>query len=285
MVQTTIDLLNKGTEANHADRFRRGNVIFLTEDGTLVTTGDIHGHRLNFERIVSYADLARNSNRHIVLQEVIHGGPENSGGGCLSYQLLFEVARYKVSFPDRVHIIMGNHDISFINNSEVIKEGKEMNRSIRSALNEEFQESSADVTLAIKRFLFAQPLAVRCENRIWLSHSLPSDKFGDEFDRQVLERELRHSDVIKPGSAYVLIWGRNHSQDLLDRMAELLDVDIFVLGHQPQVQGWSRAGRNLIIIASDHNHGCLLPIDLAESYTVEQLQKLIVPLASIGVGG
>ena len=111
MVQTTIDLLNKGTEANHADRFRRGNVIFLPADGTLVTTGDIHGHRLNFERIVSYADLARNSNRHIVLQEVIHGGPENSGGGCLSYQLLFEVARYKVSFPDRVHIIMGNHDI------------------------------------------------------------------------------------------------------------------------------------------------------------------------------
>lgn len=285
MVQTTIDLLNKGTEANHADRFRRGNVVCLPADGTLVITGDIHGHRLNFERIVSYADLERNPNRHIVLQEVIHGGPENSGGGCLSYQLLFEVARYKVSFPDRVHIIMGNHDISFINNSEVIKDGKEMNRSIRSALSEEFQENTADVTLAIKRFLFSQPLAIRCENRIWLSHSLPSDKLADQFDRHILERELRHGDVVKPGSAYVLIWGRNHSQALLDRLAELLDVDIFVLGHQPQLQGWSRAGSNLIIIASDHNHGCLLPIDLAEYYTVEKLEDLMLPLASIGVGG
>jgi hypothetical protein len=64
-------------------------------------------------------------------------------------------------------------------------------------------------------------------------------------------------------------------------MAELFDVDIFILGHQPQQQGWSRAGKNLIIIASDHNHGCLLPIDLAKSYTVETLIDSIVPLASI----
>jgi hypothetical protein len=68
---------------------------------------------------------------------------------------------------------------------------------------------------------------------------------------------------------------------LLDKLAELFDVDIFIVGHQPQQQGWSRAGENLIIIASDGNHGCLLPVDLAKSYTVEQLIDSIVPLASI----
>ena len=276
-----IDLLNKGVEANGADSFRRGNLICLPADGSLIVAGDIHGHRRNFERLVNFADLADNPDRHIVLQEIIHGGPEDSEGGCLSYRLLFDVVRYKLSFPDRVHIIMGNHDTTFISNSEVMKNGKEMNRSMRSALDREFKEASADVKLAIKQFLFSQPLAVRCDNRIWLSHSLPSARYVDEFDRQILDRQLKTDDCEKPGSAYLLTWGRKHGQPLLDKMAELFDVDIFVLGHQPQLQGWSRAGKNLIIIASDHNHGCLLSIDLAKSYTVETLIDSIVPLATI----
>jgi hypothetical protein len=176
---------------------------------------------------------------------------------------------------------MGNHDIAFINNSYVMKDGEEMNRSMRLALEREFQEAGTDIKLAIKQFLFSQPLAVRSENRIWLSHSLPGDHFADKFDRQILDRQLKNNDCEKPGSAYLLTWGRNISQQTLDKMAKLFDVDIFILGHQPQQQGWSRAGKNLIIIASDHNHGCLLSIDLAKSYTVETLIDSIVPLASI----
>ena len=281
MPQTIIDLLNKGIEANDADKFRVGNLIHLPADGSLIMTGDIHGHRRNFERILAFADLANNPDRHIVLQEIIHGGPEDSEGGCLSYKLLFDVIRYKVDFPHRVHIIMGNHDTAFINNSKVMKNGKEMNRSMRLDLDRQFQQASTDIKLAIRQFLFSQPLAVRCENRIWLSHSLPSDRYVDKFDRQILDKRLKINDVVRPGSAYLLTWGRKMSQALLDKMAKLFDVDIFILGHQPQQQGWKQAGENLIIIASNHNHGCLLPIDMTKSYTIEELIDSIVPLASI----
>jgi len=281
MPQTIIDLLNKGIEAVNADKFRRGNLIHLPAEGSLIITGDIHGHRRNFERIVAFADLANNPDRHIVLQEIIHGGPEDSQGGCLSYQLLFDAVRYKLTFPERVHIIMGNHDTAFINNSEVMKDGKEMNRAMRLALEREFQQAGANVELAIRQFLFSQPLALRCDNRIWVSHSLPGDRFVDKFDPKILDRQLKINDVVRPGSAYLLTWGRKHSQSLLDKMAKLFDVDIFILGHQPQEQGWSRAGENLIIIASNHNHGCLLSTDMAKSYTIEKLIDFIVPLASI----
>ena len=276
-----IDLLNKGLEANNTDKFRRGNLVCLPAGARLIITGDIHGHRRNFERIVAFADLAGNPDRHILLQEIIHGGPQDSQGGCLSYKLLFDAVRYKLSFPDRVHIIMGNHDTAFINNSRVMKDGKEMNRSIRSALDREFQQQSADVKLAIRQFLFSQPLAVRCDNRIWLSHSLPGDRYVGKFDRQILHRQLKINDCVRPGSAYLLTWGRRQTQATLGKLARLFDVDIFILGHQPQQQGWKRAGENLIIIASDHNHGCLLLVDLAKSYTVEQLIDSILPLASI----
>jgi hypothetical protein len=244
-------------------------------------TGDIHGHRRNFERIVSFADLAENPDTHVILHEIIHGGPEDPSGGCLSYKLLFDVARYKLQFPNQVHTIMGNHDTAFIANSEVMKGGKEMNRAMKAAIECEFDESLDEVMSAISQFLFSQALAVRCENRIWFSHSLPADRQIEKFDRDVLCRPIEMEDISRPGSAYLLTWGRRHSQEVLDKLACLFDVDLFVLGHQPQEQGYCQTGDNAVIIASDHNHGCILPIDLAKSYTVEELLDSVVPLTSI----
>ncbi len=281
MPQTTIDLLNKGIAANQTDPFRRGNTVCLPGEGSVVIGGDIHGHRRNFERLAAYADLANHPDRHIILQEIIHGGPEDDAGGCLSYQLLFEAVRYKLAYPERVHFVMGNHDTACICSSEVMKNGKEMNRAMGSALDREFSGASGDVKLAIKQFLFSQPLAVRCSNRIWISHSLPADRFVETFDATVFDRELQLADCEKPGPAYVLTWGRRHSQDALDRLAERLDTDVFVLGHQAQASGWCQAGDNLIILACDHNHGCLVDVDLTKAWTASELADRIVPLASI----
>ena len=281
MSQTTIDLLSRGIEANNADKFRRNNLIALPGEGSLIVTGDIHGHRRNFERIVSYADLANNPQRHVLLQEIIHGGPEDADGGCLSYKLLLDVVRYKLDFPHQVHTILGNHDTAFINNSEVMKNGKEMNRSMNIAIANEFSQASDKVSLALQQFLFSQALAVRTENRIWMSHSLPADRYADKFDPEIINRQLKINDIVRPGSAYLLTWGRRHSQELLDKLAEVFDVDLFILGHQPQEQGWDKAATNLIIVASDHNHGTLLPIDLARPSTTDQLVDSIVPLTSI----
>jgi len=281
MSQTTIDLLSRGIEANNADKFRRNNLIALPGEGSLIVTGDIHGHRRNFERIVSYADLANNPQRHVLLQEIIHGGPEDADGGCLSYKLLLDAVRYKLEFPHQVHTILGNHDTAFINNSEVMKNGKEMNRSMNIAIANEFSEASDKVSLALQQFLFSQPLAVRTENRIWMSHSLPADRYAEKFDPEIINRRLKINDIVRPGSAYLLTWGRRHSQELLDKLAEVFDVDLFILGHQPQEQGWHKAATNLIIVASDHNHGTLLPIDLARTSTPDELVDSIVPLTSI----
>jgi len=281
MPQTIIDLLNKGIKANNADKCRRDNLIYLPAEGSVIVTGDLHGHRRNFERTVAFADLTNNPDRHVVLQEVIHGGPEDSHGGCLSFRLLFDVIRYKLNFPDRVHVILGNHDTAFINNSEVMKDGREMNRAMRQAIGREYPKAGSEILLTMRQYMFSQPLAVKTDSRIWISHSLPGDRFLDKFDPQIFSRQLKVNDVVKPGSAYLLTWGRRHSQPLLDKLAGQFDIDVFILGHQPQEKGWKKAGENLIIIASNHNHGCVLPINLAKSYTTEQLIESLVPLASL----
>ena len=94
MPQTIVDLLKKAAEANRVDKYRCGNLICLPADGSLIVSGDLHGHRRNFKRLCAFADLANNPDRHIILQEIIHGGPQDQQGYCLSYKLLFDAARY-----------------------------------------------------------------------------------------------------------------------------------------------------------------------------------------------
>ncbi len=281
MPPEAIEIFEQGRRANRQCTLREGNVINLPHRGTLVITGDLHGHTRNFDRIVTFANLEEHPDRHVLLQEIIHGGPQDDQGGCLSYQALLRAIQYKLQFPEQVHLLMGNHDTAFIRDAEVMKDSREMNRALYQALQTEFGAAWITVRDSMRDFLRSQPLALRTANRLWISHSLPADRLVDQFDAEVLQRELTDSDLMKPGGVYILTWGRRMSQRLLDRMADLFDVDFFILGHQAQPEGWAPSGSNMIILACDHNHGCILPVSLDQPYTQEKLSRSIVPLSAI----
>lgn len=281
MPQQSIQLCREGAELNRSCRYRKGNVIHLPESGKVIVAGDLHGHRRNFERIQTYADLENNPDTHVILQEIIHGGPEDDYGGCLSWRLLFDAIHYKIRFPDQVHILLGNHDTATISNSSVLKAGKEMNLAMQSAMKRHFSQHYNDVYSAMCDYLMSQPLAVRTPNRIWLSHSLPADRYVNDFDLSIFNRSYTLDDIERPNPVYMLTWGRHHSPETLQKLADMFDVDIFILGHQPQDMGWALFGPNTLIIASEHNFGCLLEFELKTPYTPAGLSGNIIPLNTI----
>src|SRR5580704_6304366 len=87
----TIVLFRQAAEANLATANRTGNVIEIgmaTADDVMLT-GDLHGHRRNFNMICRIAALDSRPRRHLVLQEVCHGGPSYpKSGGCMSHVTL-----------------------------------------------------------------------------------------------------------------------------------------------------------------------------------------------------
>jgi predicted phosphodiesterase len=281
MTQQSIQLCREGAELNRSCQFRKGNIINLPETGKVIVAGDLHGHRRNFERIQKTADLKNNPETHVILQEIIHGGPEDDFGGCLSWRLLFEAIRYKIEFPNQVHILLGNHDTATIGNTAVLKAGKEMNRAMRSAMQRHFESHYEQVFSAMTDYMLSQPLAIRCANRIWISHSLPADQFAENFDLSIFDRPYTLEDIERPNSVYLLTWGRRQSPESLSRLAEMFDTDIFILGHQPQEMGWSLLGPNTLIIASEHSFGCLLQFDLDKTYTAAGLAGCVIPLNTI----
>ena len=281
MSQQIVDICRQSLQVNYNQPLRKGNVVELPASGRVVLTGDTHGHRRNFERAVSLADLDNNPDTHVIFQEILHGGIEDEHQGCLSFELFFDVLRYQLKYPKQVHLIMGNHDTAIINDAKVLKAGREMNHALKSAMQRQYKEGFGEVYAELKFCLLSQPIAVKAPNGIWMSHSLPSDCNVKDFDTNVLTSRLTPADLLRAKPAYCLTWGRKHSQQALDELAEILGADIFILGHQPQETGWTQAGKNLIILASDHNHGCMITFDLDKTYSVQELTDRIIPFASI----
>jgi len=281
MIQETIDLCKKGAELNYSVESREGNVIYLSGSGDVVATGDLHGNRRNFEKITSFANLGDNKDRHVVLQEILHGGGEDEFGGCMSFQLFFDAISYQLEFPGRVHLILGNHDTAIISDSCVLKSGKEMNTALKTAMKRCFGDGYEQVNDALKSYLLSQPLAVKSQNKIWISHSLPADRTIKQFDIGILEKKIEPSDMLRGSSAYSLTWGRKQSEQTIAAAAKLFDVEFFILGHQPQPTGWKRMGDNVVILASDHSHGHIILFDLSRPCTIEELTNCVVPLASV----
>ena len=281
MPQKTIKTLKDAAKANIHDTLREGNIIRLPKNGKVILSGDIHGNQRNFQRLVKFADIENNPKTHLILQEIIHGGQQNINGDCLSYRLILQAAELKLKFPDQLHFLMGNHDTAFITESKVLKNGKEMNLSISQAIDSEYQNAGQNIKQQLREFLFSQPIAAKTQNRIWLSHSLPANRYVQDFDFSIFHRTLTVDDLQKSGSAYTLTWGRNHSQQTLDTLGGRLDVDLFILGHQTQPEGFAKLCENLIILASEHAHGHFIKFDLEKKYSIDELLSCVIPLASI----
>ena len=281
MSHQIINLARDAAAINLSTQLRRGNIIHLPETGRLIVTGDLHGHRRNFEKTIALTDLENNPDTHILFQEILHGGETDANGGCVSFMLFFDILRMQLRFPNQVHLIMGNHDTAIITQGDVLKGGREMNKPLNEAMKNSFKEEYKPVKAALTDYLMSQPLAVKTVKKIWISHSLPADRFADDFDTSIFEKQLAPEDLKRPKPVYTLTWGRSHSKQTLTKLAEKLDASAFILGHQPAENGFRVELPNTIIITTEHNHGCLLSLDMAKSYTIEELASAVIPAASI----
>ncbi len=274
-----ISTLEKVTELNLSSSLRNGAVVELPDKGQLLMTGDLHDHGLNFARILKRAELDQRHN-HLILHEVIHG-PGRINGRDLSLRTLVRAAALKLRFPRQVHFLQSNHELSQISGEGILKGNISVVESFNEGVEFLYGEDADAVQVALGNYIRSLPLAVRCANGVFCSHSLPAPRKIDGFDKTVLDRVPTAEDLDVGGSAYVMVWGRHHTQKIADELAGAWNVDVFVMGHQPAEMGYDVQGDTMLILASDHERGVVLPIDLSMRYTREGLIDEIVPLASV----
>lgn len=267
-----IEALETAAEENRISHLRQGQTVVLPEAGQMWMTGDLHDHRRNYEKLIKAVDLRLNPDRHLILHELIHGDYTDATGAESSWITLFNAADLKCDFPAQVHFMLANHDLAQIHGEGIMKGGASVCEAFTKGVKQAFGKEADRVDVAIRDFLLSLPLGIRAPNGIFCCHSLPTDQQLETFDFGIFDRELTGPDYArKTGPVYQLIWGRNMSPATAAAFADRVGAEVLLTGHQPQESGHAVNGERHLILASDHNQGVYLPIDLTRRYTMDEL--------------
>ena len=244
-----IATVRRAAELSRATPGRSGGVVAADADEILVM-GDLHGNLPAFRQLLPIADLSKHPGRHLVLQELVHGPLEYpDDGGDRSHQLVDVVAALKCQYPGRVHLILGNHELSELTDRPIIKGGVPLNEPFRRGLGTAYGDHADAVRAAYLELFAALPLAVRSPNRVLCCHTVPDGYGLDSFDAGILAAATwAEAEMARGGAVYAITWGRDADPETADRFADLVDADLFVCGHQPQEEGFRQANHRVLIV-------------------------------------
>ncbi|MCL5945627.1 MAG: metallophosphoesterase [Planctomycetes bacterium] len=277
----TMEYLVQGAALNRQDPLRNGHILHFPATGELVVAGDLHNHWRNYEKIKTFSALDCFPERHVFLQELIHGGALGPEGEDTSLQMLLDAIDWAFQYPGRVHFLLANHDLAQIQATPIMKDGYDLTERFNRAFQVYYGGRAAEVAAAYREFVHSMPLAGITISGIFLSHSLPGDSDLPSFDAGIVRRTLTDADYQRNGSVYKMVWGRSQSEQTLATLSKFWWADVFICGHQAQESGYGRLGKNMLILDSSHNHGVLLPLVLEKQYTMDDLVQALVPLAGV----
>lgn len=275
-----VRVLREAAELIREDPIRKGSLLEFGAAGQLVMTGDMHGNLRNFDKLQRYCNLERSPARYVILHELIHMELERREDRDTSIDLLVRAAQWKCDFPDNVFFLQSNHELAQLRKQEITKGGRSVIHDFEDGVATRYGVRTPQVLEAVDEYIAALPLAAKTRNGVFMAHSLPDPLTLRDYDVSVFAREPEDHEYIPGGPAYSLVWGRFHTSDEIERFAQRLGVEVFVIGHTPQEDGFTRTGK-LVIVSSDHNHGVFLPFDLGKQYTAEQLVENIRKFVSV----
>lgn len=274
---TVIETLEEAAQCHLRSRLRKGALVRLPGKGRLLMTGDLHDHTANFQRILALADLEGSPDNHLIIHEVVHGKNIYEGRDQ-SIEILAKVAALKIEFPEQVHVFLSNHELAQVTGEGVGKDGADVIQQFDRGLDYLYGEAADDVRFAMNEYVRSFPLAVRTDSGLFCCHSLPSPDMFEKFDRDVIHRVPKPEDYDVEGSAHLMVWGRNQDIMHVDDLARSWNAELFIVGHQTAERGHKVHSDRMLILASDHQRGVALPLDLWQAQSMEKLVSQIVPL-------
>ena len=269
-IEKTIDTYRAATEVNLTHAARVGNIVVLTPElaDEVMITGDLHGHRRNFNLIRRLAALDDQPAPPPRLQEVCHGGPtypqrrlhvahDARGRGA---------AEGRVS--ERVHFILGNHELAELTDYPIQKNRQMLNLLFRLGMQQMYGPATEKVREAyLPIHPTVAPWQCGCPAACWSAIAFPERADTRPFDRTVFTRELepveylREAAGVQPGVGARLPAGKRQA------FAEQVGAEVIVNGHEPCQQGYGTPNSTQVILDSCNDRASYVMLGITEKLT------------------
>jgi hypothetical protein len=275
-----LNTLRRAAEAFRQTPGRTGHFVRVPAGHEVLVVGDMHGSIENFRLLLRRANLAAHPDRHLILQEVVHGPFRYPQGGDKSHQLLDLVAALKCQYPSRVHFLLGNHELAQWRGHRIAKGLENQNDMFVRGVENAYGDSAGQVLEAYFTLFAAADLAIVTANRVWISHSLPSPKRLATFDLAVLEHdELDAADLDMGGMVYALVWGRDVGEANANAFLKRVDADWLITGHIPcPDEGYMTPNPRQLILDAMATPACCCLIPTERPVTLPDLVQCIISL-------
>jgi signal transduction histidine kinase len=260
--QQALERIGKFTDAVKSGTYQKGTpVVDLRNipDGTeVILVGDLHARRDNLEKILSDGDnLARIKSGKavlVILGDAVHD-EEDLREMDSSVAIMQRIMDLKISSPDSVYYLLGNHDYL---SDRVSKGGVAQGAWYAAALKRLFGPGYIE---KYEAFLKASPLLVVGDG-FAAAHAGPVRANKDLNDIARVNVTNDYDSVVDQ-----LIWGRfkhpRHYYDLTDVKNFLSRLGLkedasFIVGHSPARDGnwrWAISPQHHVIFAAEHRTG------------------------------
>ncbi|MEC7987441.1 MAG: metallophosphoesterase, partial [Myxococcota bacterium] len=257
--------------------------------GTLIVTSDLHGNLEDFYRLKEIFEAEEDAVL-LSLGDLFHGPkplPKEWVNHYLyqgryyedqSVELFFEWKSLQEAHPNRVGVLLGNHEHAHIGGPLVRKFHPNESAFFESNLTQEERE-------ALHEFLLGFAAIATSSCGLAFSHGAPPPTF---FDRETLQR-LNYASYTNSSISQMqigdllggLLWRRTASEeDILQFLAHLNDIGDYpyvsavVFGHDPSEQGYSIENNHLLNLSTSfwtlRENKKYLRVDLSENFYCTQ---------------
>ncbi len=248
-------------------------LVELEPKGKAVVVADLHGRFQTLKQIIEKSQLIKNLSRDtyfICTGDFIHSFDERD---C-SVDTIEHLCFLKERFPNRVFVLLGNHEWSYIANVPIYRNGENLHERFLKGMESEFGLKAGMKLKEYASFFRAMPLAVRL-GRMLISHAAPDMSImdSDEFD------SFDASAIKSPDDKfYPMLWAQpkalskegTYDEDDIELFLGRMEAGISIVGHEG-ANKFFRFGRQLIVNSMG---GAYLELEMGRNYrTVQDLES------------
>ena len=231
-------------------------LIQLPSKGRLIVVTDLHG---DYEDYMKYLNLWDKNDKdcHIVFTgDLIHSPYPTDQ----SVEILDDTITKNKNYSN-FHVLLGNHELSHITDTNIIK----MDKNLRVSFEELIINKKGNLQPTLdkyKDYFKKLPLFLKTDNGIFISHAGPSKNINSKEDLKKI-----YSNNYKNQLLHDFLWNRfrlDYNKTDISNFLKITESNCMVIGHNI-VDGYKIYGKQLILSSSfQTSNKMYLNIDLTK---------------------